>query len=135
MTTAVVEREMGRGRTNAQGQVNVRMNAEVKEAGDAALAEVGLSPSEAVRALWEAVGARGEVRERVLAALGMTHADAAREERRARRMDLVNRMAARYASLGGASGTDPAALPALDEEAWDDLAWEDYAEHRAGETR
>lgn len=135
MATAVLEREMGRGKAHVQGQVNVRMNAEVKEAGDAALAEVGLSPSEAVRALWEAVSARGEVRERVLAALGMTHADAAREERRAKRLDLVNRMSARYASLGEASGTNPATLPTLDEEAWDDLAWEDFAEHRAGETR
>ncbi len=128
MATTVLERGIGGSRPRAQGQINVRMNAAVKDAGDKALAEVGLSPSEAVRALWEAVGARGETRERVLAALGITHVDAAQRERRAKRVALVNRMAARYASLGEAGGIDPATLPVMDDEAWDDLAWEDYTD-------
>lgn len=132
MATTVLERGIGGSRPRAQGQINVRMNAAVKDAGDKALAEVGLSPSEAVRALWEAVGARGETRERVLAALGITHVEAAQRERRAKRVVLVNRMAARYASLGEAGGIDPATLPVMDDEAWDDLAWEDYVEHGAG---
>ncbi|MBQ9007113.1 MAG: hypothetical protein IJ092_12205 [Atopobiaceae bacterium] len=132
MATAVLSGETNRSKSRAQGQVNVRMNAAVKDAGDEALAEVGLSPSEVVRALWEAVGARGEKREQVLAALGITQADVARKERRAKRQELVSRMAERYGSLGGTNGVDPAALPALDDEAWDELAWEDYIEHRAG---
>lgn len=133
MATAVLERDVGGATARAIGQVNVRMSATVKDAGDAALAEVGLSPSEVVRALWEALGERGEIRERVLAALGMTHADATRKERRARRQELVSRMAARYASLGEAGGVDPATLPALGDEAWDDLAWEDYTDRGAEE--
>lgn len=135
MATTVLERGIGGSRPRAQGQINVRMNAAVKDAGDKALAEVGLSPSEAVRALWEAVSARGETRERVLAALGITHVDAAQRERRAKRVALVNRMAARYASLGEAGGIDPATLPVMDDEAWDDLAWEDYVERRTGVAR
>lgn len=131
MATTVLERGIGGSRPRAQGQINVRMNAAVKDAGDKALAEVGLSPSEAVRALWEAVSARGETRERVLAALGITHVDAAQRERRAKRVALVNRMAARYASLGEAGGIDPATLPVMDDEAWDDLAWEDYTDRGA----
>lgn len=131
MATTVLERGIGGSRPRAQGQVNVRMSAAVKDAGDKALAEVGLSPSEAVRALWEAVSARGETRERVLAALGITHVDAAQRERRAKRVALVNRMAARYASLGEAGGIDPATLPVMDDESWDDLAWEDYTDRGA----
>lgn len=34
-------------------QMNVRINAETKKQGDRALERIGLSPSEAVRALWE----------------------------------------------------------------------------------
>lgn len=47
------------GRPKARGtkppmvQMNVRIDAELKKQGDRALERVGLSPSEAVRALWE----------------------------------------------------------------------------------
>ncbi len=42
-------------------QINVRMNKEEKERGDAALASIGYTASEAIRALWSraASGARG----------------------------------------------------------------------------
>ncbi len=48
----VTVKEVGKGAT-AAAQVNVRMDRALKEAGDTSLAEVGLSPSDAVRALWE----------------------------------------------------------------------------------
>lgn len=38
----------------------MRLDRELKEAGDAALAELGLTPSTAVRALWEQASKRGE---------------------------------------------------------------------------
>ena len=41
-------------------QMNVRMERSLKEEGDAALAEVGLTPSAAVRALWQKLARRGE---------------------------------------------------------------------------
>lgn len=41
-------------------QMNVRMSRSVKEAGDAALAAAGLSPSEVVRAVWEKAAHRGK---------------------------------------------------------------------------
>lgn len=41
-------------------QLNVRIPRALKDAGDAALASVGVSPSEAVRALWEKASDRGE---------------------------------------------------------------------------
>lgn len=46
--------------TTATAQINVRLDKELKEAGDSALAELGLTPSVAVRALWEQAARRGE---------------------------------------------------------------------------
>lgn len=40
-------------------QMNVRMPAELKEQGDAALASEGITPSAAVRAVWEKAARRG----------------------------------------------------------------------------
>lgn len=34
-------------------QMNVRLDSQLKEAGDAVLARIGMTPSQAVRALWE----------------------------------------------------------------------------------
>ena len=50
-------------------QINVRIDRTLKEAGDAALASAGFSPSEAVRALWQKAAARGASLEEVIACL------------------------------------------------------------------
>ena len=44
----------------ATAQLNVRMDPQLKAAGDAGLAEIGFSPSEAVRALWICAARRGK---------------------------------------------------------------------------
>ena len=41
-------------------QLNARIDREVKAAGDSALSLIGLSPSQAVRALWEKAARRGK---------------------------------------------------------------------------
>ena len=46
-------------------QMNVRMDSALHEAGNAALAEIGVSPSQAVRALWGKAAKRGEDLEEV----------------------------------------------------------------------
>ena len=46
-------------------QLNVRMSRELKKSGDEALALIGLSPTAAVRALWEKASRRGEDLEQV----------------------------------------------------------------------
>jgi len=51
-------------------QLNVRMNRELKLAGDQALAEAGLSPSTIIRMLWEKLSEPGEHLNSILAALG-----------------------------------------------------------------
>ena len=40
-------------------QINVKLPSDLKHEGDAALAEVGITASEIVRALWEALARRG----------------------------------------------------------------------------
>lgn len=49
------------------GQLNVRMDSELKADGTAALASIGLTPTEAVRALWQRAAERGESLEKVRA--------------------------------------------------------------------
>jgi antitoxin component of RelBE/YafQ-DinJ toxin-antitoxin module len=44
----------------ASAQVNVRMDPLLKAAGDTGLADIGFSPSEAVRALWTLAARRGK---------------------------------------------------------------------------
>lgn len=45
MATALLDRR--------SAQMNVRLDSQLKEAGDAVLASLGMTPSQAVRALWE----------------------------------------------------------------------------------
>lgn len=42
-------------------QMNVRMNRQLKEAGDAVLSRMGMTPSQAVRSLWEYLVVQGKV--------------------------------------------------------------------------
>lgn len=42
-------------------QMNIRMDSTLKEAGNAAIAELGLTPSQVVRALWEYVAVQGNL--------------------------------------------------------------------------
>ena len=65
------KRKRGRPKTRTEptAQVNVRMDASLKAAGDEGLARAGITPSEAVRALWEAAAEGGERLENALKAL------------------------------------------------------------------
>ncbi len=125
---AVLAKQAARG-PQAPAQINVRIDRVLKESGDLSLAEVGLSPSDAVRALWEAMARRGETRDALLLALGLRDAPAELEDRKSRRRLLVERIAARYEHLGK-GGVDPSSLPAIDEDGWEELAWEDFQTSR-----
>ena len=50
MAVAVAERE---SRAGATAQINARLNPALKQRGDEGLSGAGLSPSQAIRALWE----------------------------------------------------------------------------------
>lgn len=77
----------------ALSQINARIDAGQKSAGDAALASAGISPSEAVRALW-GLAARYSKEPGRLAALLFPDEEARRaqelEEERRRRVALVH---------------------------------------------
>ena len=53
------------GATTDTVQINVRLEQPLKQAGNAALASIGLSPSAAIRALWEKAARRGKDLEEV----------------------------------------------------------------------
>ncbi|MBS5450237.1 MAG: hypothetical protein KHY83_08145 [Coriobacteriia bacterium] len=71
---------------NASGaaQINVRIDAGLKRRGDAALAAAGLTPSRAVRALWELAESHAAEPESILRAIMPSKACAVEEERAAR---------------------------------------------------
>ena len=54
---------------DATVQLNARMKQSLKQSGDKALASIGYSPSQAVRALWEKASRRGKDLEEVAAIL------------------------------------------------------------------
>ncbi|SCH80791.1 addiction module antitoxin%2C RelB/DinJ family [uncultured Collinsella sp.] len=51
----------------AATQMNIRMDAALKESGNAALARLGYTPSQAVRALWEVIRGFGSLCDKGLA--------------------------------------------------------------------
>ena len=56
-------------------QLNARMSSELKKAGDEAMARIGLSPTEAVRALWAKAAKRGADLEEVAVLLAPVEID------------------------------------------------------------
>ena len=59
-------------------QMNVRISAHLKQAGDDALSSIGLTPTQAVRALWKLAAQRGEALEEVKRFLAKAQGDSAR---------------------------------------------------------
>ena len=73
MAVAVMDREP---RAGATAQINVRLNPELKQRGDEALLGAGLSPSQAIRALWELVARNSDNPEAIQRALFPERAEA-----------------------------------------------------------
>ena len=61
-------------------QMNVRMGAHIKQAGDDALSSIGFTPTQAVRALWKYAAQRGEALEEVKQFLVKAESDSAQGE-------------------------------------------------------
>jgi len=85
-------------------QLNARIDGELKASGDAALAIIGLSPSQAVRALWQKASLRGKDLEEVAELLAPSkqtrRADAEEDLADASVRRGWDYMDAAYASLG-----------------------------------
>lgn len=112
-------------------QMNIRIERDVKAAGDKALAEVGLTPTEVVREVWSFAARNGHDRQKVRDMMGYLKEEAAdtREERDRQRLAAFEEWLERgpqhvresCASLGVDLASEPA-VPAdvLLEEAYDE---------------
>ena len=110
---------------SATVQMNIRIGAALKEAGDSALAEIGLTPSQAVRALWEKTARRGKDLHEVANLLRPTAADEP--------ADGANPVEAGWQAMDEALaslGIDPATpLAATDEDLLEEL-WDERLAQR-----
>lgn len=97
-------------------QINVKLDRDLKLAGDAALLEAGSNPSEAVRNLWIAVSERGEKRDAVLKLLD--HAQEPSEGAEiARKLEALDRATHLFEDLGKQLGLSlDSFTPMTDEE-------------------
>ena len=109
-----------------QTQMNTRIDAALKEAGDAVLARFGYSPSAAVRGLWQFVvdhqDDAASVREVIEPGVATALSDEA--ARKASAMTDLRSLYAQTAQELGIPGNDGAGLPS-----WDDLR-EDWYDER-----
>ena len=99
----------------ATAQINARISPELKSQGDAALAAAGITPTQAVRALWELAAQHAEEPEAIEQALfparaGQTATQAAKE--RARRLAAAQRGPHIVEEALAAAGIDNAARDA-----------------------
>ena len=116
--------------TARQTQMNTRIDAELKAAGDAALARLGYPPSAAVRGLWRFVVDHQDdaaaVREVIEPGAASAFSDEA--ARKAIAISELRSLYAQTASELGISERGDADLPS-----WDDLREDWYAERLEGE--
>lgn len=112
----------------ATAQINVRLDAELKRNGDAALSASGMTPSQAVRSLWELASSMAD---RPGALCDILQPGQAKEEQRERRraakrkLALIDQGSTLFAAACSGAGIDTAGAMSLDDE---DLKRAAYAE-------
>ena len=103
----------------ATAQINVRLDSKLKEAGDRGLARRGITPSQAVRALWKTVGNDDLASQMACdVLLGLDEGEGLSEAVRAR-LEALNRFDATRAQFQGKlqhAGIDFSACSPLTEE-------------------
>lgn len=107
----------------SMAQVNVRMDRELKEQGDATLSLVGSSPVKIIRQLWEYLASGGDAYGRIMEVLCPTqNADTLEDPHR-----FVMRSASLFQELGNSFGLDLSAFePDLrpTSEVLEEIEWE-----------
>lgn len=83
-------------------QVNIRMERELKERGDATLNLVGSSPAKIIRQLWKCLATGGDAYERVVTALSPAREDATADGA----YNAVRHSASMFQELGATIGAD-----------------------------
>ena len=113
-------------------QINVRISRSLKDAGDAVLAEQGISPSQIVRDLWTRLAERGDVAQQVLEDLRPSGRTAEQQAEIDRKLAIIDRMTTRFESFGQSMGVDMSNLPMYDEDFdWREAMWEERDERAA----
>lgn len=110
--------------SSAMAQVNVRMQRELKERGDATLALVGSSPATIIRQLWQLLSEGGESYQRIMRVL--TRADVAEDAPEAAESPLY-RASHLFEDLGASLGLDLASFTPdtrSTAEVLEDIEWE-----------
>lgn len=123
-------------RTNAprQAQVNARIDARLKEEGDAGLAAAGYTPTQAVRSLWELASRHRDDPAAIRSALDPTDGSVTPDElaERQRRLDALRRglglLESFYERQGIAGVTDPLRQQYSDDEYYELLREEHFRE-------
>ena len=114
-----------------QTQMNTRIDASLKEAGDAVLARLGYSPSAAVRGLWQFIVDHQDDAASVRKVIEPDAASALSDEA-ARKASAITSLRSLYAQTArelGIPGNDGADIPS-----WDDLREDWYDERLERET-
>ena len=111
-------------------QLNVRMNPEVKAAGESVLDLYGVSPSELIRALWEKISLGEEAFAQVVKALVATPAAGTRRtiDSELGASNVASLIRQRQASFEHELGLNLATYIPLSMEELEDLVYEDYLE-------
>ena len=107
----------------AMVQMNTRIESDVKRRGDAVFANLGLTPSDVVRAVWEYAANHSEAPAVLAQALDASHADASALEQSFRTAvaESAGNLVARFREAAGAAAPDELDVmdyAALREEAW-----------------
>lgn len=84
-------------------QVNVRMNRDLKERGDATLSLAGSSPAKIIRLLWQRLAMGGDAYERIMGVLDPTQAEVVEDDSH----QVVAHSMGLFAELGASLGVDP----------------------------
>ena len=121
---------MATARSTASSQLNVRIDSDLKRAGDAVFTSIGLSPSQAVRALWELAANHKDEPERLRAAL-FPHEEevsvAAHDKEKARKLKLAAQGPHIMEDVIRASGLNPidSSVPELSFDDLKELAYQE----------
>lgn len=119
-------------------QVNARIDADLKRAGDEGLAAAGLTPTQAVRAVWELAARHKDEPEKIVAALFPDKKEAdekarqAEYERKRKLIDDAPKIAERYYKKAGLPWPPPSAN--LSYEELKELAYRDKYPDLFGES-
>ena len=105
--------------TTTAAQINVRLDVDLKRSGDAALSKAGMTPSQAVRALWQLAASladRPGALEDILLPSRARAEQREREKAAKRKLELIDQGSELFAAACRESGIDMAKAQPSDDE-------------------